>query len=177
MDVRKSVADPVAMRAINIEGTLNLLEAARAAAGAAARPLRVERRRGVRRPRRAADGGDGGEGPAVAVRVSQAERRVLPGVLRRACTGSATLALRFSNVYGPRQDPHGEAGVVAIFCDRLLAGEPLTVYGDGRQTRDYVFVGDVVRALTCWPRARRCRRPAASMRAPSTLEREWRPTC
>jgi UDP-glucose 4-epimerase len=49
-------------------------------------------------------------------------------------------------VYGPRQDPHGEAGVVAIFCQRLLAGEIPTVFGDGKQTRDYVFVGDVVRA-------------------------------
>jgi UDP-glucose 4-epimerase len=49
-------------------------------------------------------------------------------------------------VYGPRQDPHGEAGVVAIFCSRILDGEPLTVFGDGLQTRDYVFVGDVARA-------------------------------
>jgi UDP-glucose 4-epimerase len=56
------------------------------------------------------------------------------------------VALRFANVYGPRQDPHGEAGVVAIFCGRLLAGTPLTVFGDGGQTRDYVFVGDVARA-------------------------------
>jgi UDP-glucose 4-epimerase len=55
-------------------------------------------------------------------------------------------ALRYSNVYGPRQDPHGEAGVVAIFATRLLNGEPLTVFGDGAQTRDYVFVGDVVAA-------------------------------
>jgi UDP-glucose 4-epimerase len=56
------------------------------------------------------------------------------------------VAVRYSNVYGPRQDPHGEAGVVAIFSTRLLRGEPLTVYGDGEQTRDYVFVGDVVAA-------------------------------
>jgi UDP-glucose 4-epimerase len=56
------------------------------------------------------------------------------------------VALRYSNVYGPRQDPHGEAGVVAIFASRLLADEPLTIFGDGEQTRDYVFVGDVVRA-------------------------------
>lgn len=55
-------------------------------------------------------------------------------------------ALRYSNVYGPRQDPHGEAGVVAIFCQRMLAGEPVTIFGDGEQTRDYVFVGDVVAA-------------------------------
>jgi UDP-glucose 4-epimerase len=55
-------------------------------------------------------------------------------------------ALRYSNVYGPRQDPHGEAGVVAIFSRRILAGDPLTIYGDGEQTRDYVFVGDVAEA-------------------------------
>jgi UDP-glucose 4-epimerase len=56
------------------------------------------------------------------------------------------VALRYSNVYGPRQDPHGEAGVVAIFGKRVLAGTPLTIFGDGEQTRDYVFVGDVVTA-------------------------------
>jgi len=55
-------------------------------------------------------------------------------------------SLRYANVYGPRQDPHGEAGVVAIFCGRLLEGKPCTIYGDGGQTRDYVFVGDVARA-------------------------------
>jgi UDP-glucose 4-epimerase len=55
--------------------------------------------------------------------------------------------LRFSNVYGPRQDPHGEAGVVAIFCGRILGGRALTVFGDGTQTRDYVYVGDVANAV------------------------------
>jgi len=56
------------------------------------------------------------------------------------------VALRYGNVYGPRQDPHGEAGVVAIFLGRLAREEPLRVFGDGRQTRDYVYVGDVVTA-------------------------------
>jgi UDP-glucose 4-epimerase len=60
--------------------------------------------------------------------------------------GLDTVALRFGNVYGPRQDPHGEAGVVAIFCGRILEGKPLTIFGDGQQTRDYVFVGDVAAA-------------------------------
>ena len=60
--------------------------------------------------------------------------------------GLSFMALRYANVYGPRQDPHGEAGVVAIFSERMLAGEPVTVYGDGEQTRDYVYVGDVVKA-------------------------------
>jgi UDP-glucose 4-epimerase len=60
--------------------------------------------------------------------------------------GIGYTALRYANVYGPRQNPHGEAGVVAIFCDRILKGQDLTVYGDGGQTRDYVFVGDVAEA-------------------------------
>jgi UDP-glucose 4-epimerase len=56
------------------------------------------------------------------------------------------VALRYSNVYGPRQDPHGEAGVVAIFSNRIIANQPMTIFGAGEQTRDYVFVGDVVAA-------------------------------
>ena len=61
--------------------------------------------------------------------------------------GLDTVATRFGNVYGPRQDPHGEAGVVAIFCGRILEGQPLTVFGDGEQTRDYVYVEDVADAM------------------------------
>jgi UDP-glucose 4-epimerase len=64
-----------------------------------------------------------------------------------AAHGMANAVLRLGNVYGPGQDPHGEAGVVAIFSQRLLAGEPLTLYGEGRPTRDYVHVADVVRAF------------------------------
>ena len=60
--------------------------------------------------------------------------------------GTSHVALRYGNVYGPRQDPHGEAGVVAIFFGRLARGEGLRIFGDGRQTRDYVYVGDVVAA-------------------------------
>jgi UDP-glucose 4-epimerase len=60
--------------------------------------------------------------------------------------GIAYVALRYSNVYGPRQNPHGEAGVVAIFSKKLINDQAPTINGDGRQTRDYVFVGDVVRA-------------------------------
>jgi len=63
-----------------------------------------------------------------------------------AVHGLDYVALRYSNVYGPRQDPHGEAGVVAIFGLRILAGEPITIFGDGTQERDYVYVGDVVEA-------------------------------
>jgi UDP-glucose 4-epimerase len=61
--------------------------------------------------------------------------------------GTSHVSLRFGNVYGPRQEPHGEAGVVAIFIGLLLAGGTPNIYGDGSQTRDYVFVGDVVRAM------------------------------
>jgi UDP-glucose 4-epimerase len=60
--------------------------------------------------------------------------------------GTRHLILRYGNVYGPRQDPHGEAGVVAIFCSRLLAGQPLVINGDGHQTRDFVHVSDVAAA-------------------------------
>jgi UDP-glucose 4-epimerase len=60
--------------------------------------------------------------------------------------GTSHVALRFGNVFGPRQDPHGEAGVVAIFCGRLADGAPCRIFGDGRQTRDYVYVADVARA-------------------------------
>jgi UDP-glucose 4-epimerase len=60
--------------------------------------------------------------------------------------GLRYVALRYANVYGPRQNPHGEAGVVSIFCRALLAGKGAQIYGDGLQTRDYVFVGDVVAA-------------------------------
>jgi UDP-glucose 4-epimerase len=65
--------------------------------------------------------------------------------------GTAHVSLRYGNVYGPRQDPHGEAGVVAIFLGRLARGDELRVFGDGRQTRDYVYVGDVVAATLAAP--------------------------
>jgi len=65
----------------------------------------------------------------------------------RVLHGLEFTALALANVYGPRQDPHGEAGVVAIFAGKLLSGEPCTVFGDGRQTRDFVYVDDVVDAF------------------------------
>ncbi len=64
----------------------------------------------------------------------------------RAQYALPSVSLRYANVYGPRQNPHGEAGVVAIFSERLLAGQPCTIYGTGRQSRDFVFVEDVARA-------------------------------
>ena len=95
--------------------------------------------------------------------------------LYRRMYGVPALALRLGNVYGPRQDPLGEAGVVAIFCGRLREGEPLDVFGDGLQTRDYVFVGDVVDALARRRRgSRRARgrsRRALSTSAPGSRRR------
>ena len=60
--------------------------------------------------------------------------------------GMITQILRYANVYGPRQDPHGEAGVIAIFCQKIIAGDDMTIFGDGKQTRDFIYVGDVVAA-------------------------------
>jgi UDP-glucose 4-epimerase len=152
MDVRRSVADPVHDARINIEGSLNLLEAVRAAGGSA---------RVVFASTGGAIYGDLAEPPTAeqAAKDPQSPYGVAKLAVEQYLAyygrvhGLQSIALRFSNVYGPRQDPHGEAGVVAIFCERLLHGEPLTVYGDGRQTRDYVFVGDVARAVQLGARA------------------------
>lgn len=144
MDVRRSVEDPVYDAQVNVVGTLNLLEAAR--------------RGGVRQVLFASTGGAiYGEQEAFPAPEEHPTRPVSPyGVAKLAAERyldfycqqyrlSAT-CLRYANVYGERQNPHGEAGVVAIFCRRLLAGDPVTIHGDGLQTRDYVHVSDVVRA-------------------------------
>lgn len=144
MDVRASVTDPLFDERVNIAGLINLLEGAR--------------RGGVRRVVFASSGGVVyGEGDALPHREEALKLPVSPyGVSKLASEyylamyaqlhGLEVVPLRYANVYGPRQNPHGEAGVVAIFCSRILRQEPLTVYGDGTQTRDYVFVGDVARA-------------------------------
>jgi len=144
MDVRRSVADPVHDAQVNLVGFLNMMEAAR--------------RSGVRRIIFSSTGGAiYGEQEAFPCDENHPARPVSPyGVAKlstesylffyKAEYGIDYVALRYANVYGPRQDPHGEAGVVAIFCARLLTGVPCTIYGDGGQTRDYTFVGDVVRA-------------------------------
>jgi UDP-glucose 4-epimerase len=144
MDVRRSVADPLFDARINILGTINLLEAARQA--------------GVRRVLFVSSGGAVyGEQEVFPAPESHPTNPVSPyGISKRsgelyaffyqAEYGIPYTALRYANVYGPRQDPHGEAGVVAIFAGRMLAGEPVTVNGDGKQTRDYVYVGDIARA-------------------------------
>jgi UDP-glucose 4-epimerase len=144
MNVRRSVDDPVFDARINILGSLNLLQAAVAT--------------GVKKFVFASTGG-----------AIYGEQRTFPadethptwpmspyGVAKLAVEkylavyeevyGLPYTALRYANVYGPRQDPHGEAGVVAIFSQRLLAHEPAIINGDGEQTRDFVYVHDVVRA-------------------------------
>ena len=146
-DVRVSVARPVFDAEINVLGSLNVLEGARAA--------------GSRKVVFASSGGTIYGEPDVSelpVKESHLQQPLSPyGVAKkvvgdylvayRALHGLEFCALALANVYGPRQDPHGEAGVVAIFAGRLLAGEPCTVFGDGEQTRDFVYVDDVVDAF------------------------------
>ena len=144
IDVRRSVEEPAFDAAVNVLGTINVLEAARAA--------------GVRKVVNTSTGGaiygdasriptpeDEEPQPMAAYGQSKycAERYL--GWHQRLY-GTDCVTLRLGNVYGPRQDPLGEAGVIAIFCGKLRAGERPVIYGDGTQTRDYVYVGDVVAA-------------------------------
>jgi UDP-glucose 4-epimerase len=148
-DVRKALDDPVFDATVNVIGTINVLESLRLACGTAC-PLVFASSGG------AIYGEGDGRGlpftesaelaPESAYGASKLAGEVYLGLYRRLY-GQPALALRFANVYGPRQDPHGEAGVVAIFCGRLLGGEAPTVFGDGLQTRDYVYVGDVVASV------------------------------
>jgi UDP-glucose 4-epimerase len=145
LDVRVSVADPAADASRNIIGTLNLLEAARHA---------------PHRPRVifSSTGGAiyGDASPPPSAEESPKDPESPYGISKLSVEyylayyarthGLDTVSLRYANVYGPRQDPHGEAGVVAIFCQRLLDSRALTVFGNGQQTRDYVFVSDVATA-------------------------------
>ena len=147
IDVRKSVTDPVHDAAINVLGTLNIVEAVRASGGAG-------RTRVIFSSTGGALYGDFVSPPTVETAPKDPQSPYGIGKLSAEyylayyarLHALDTVALRYANVYGPRQDPHGEAGVVAIFCSRILEGRPLTVFGDGRQTRDYVFVKDVARA-------------------------------
>ncbi|MEM1115797.1 MAG: NAD-dependent epimerase/dehydratase family protein [Bacteroidota bacterium] len=150
MDVRRSVADPVFDAQVNVTGLLNLMEAGR--------------QNGLEKVAFASTGGAiyGEPDPAVNGGGPQPEhhptRPMSPYGITKLVSehylrfyeqthGVPFAALRFGNVYGPRQNPHGEAGVVAIFAQRMLRGEGVTINGPGTQTRDYVFVGDVVRAF------------------------------
>jgi UDP-glucose 4-epimerase len=144
MDVRRSVADPRFDAEVNVAGFLNLLEAAR--------------KSGLRKVVFSSTGGAiYGDQDVYPAPESHPTRPVSPyGVSKasgelylgyyRAQYGLQSVALRYANVYGPRQNPHGEAGVVAIFSERLIRGETCTINGDGRQTRDFVYGPDVARA-------------------------------
>jgi UDP-glucose 4-epimerase len=147
VDVRKSVADPAFDASINVGGTANVLEATR--------------RFGVPRLVFASTGGAiYGEGEGQELPLSEAtpvaplspygqskQAGELYLSLYERLYGVSSVCLRLGNVYGPRQDPLGEAGVIAIFCGLLGEGKAPTVYGDGKQTRDYIFVADVVNAM------------------------------
>lgn len=145
-DVRKAISDPVFDADVNITGTLSVLEAARAC--------------GARVVFAATGGGSYGEYDGLSIPTAEtAEPRPMSPYGQSKLAGEGycalygrlhgvpTVRLRLGNVYGPRQDPHGEAGVVAIFAGRVIGGEPLRVFGDGLQTRDYVYVDDVVDAF------------------------------
>jgi UDP-glucose 4-epimerase len=145
-DVRVSVADPVLDADINVLGSLRVLEGARGA--------------GARKVVFASSGGTiYGDADQLPVKESQPQKPLSPyGVAKKAVGdylyayrelhGLEYTALALANVYGPRQDLRGEAGVVAIFAGRLLSGEPCLIFGDGKQTRDFVFVDDVVDAFS-----------------------------
>jgi UDP-glucose 4-epimerase len=146
MDVRKSVADPLFDATVNIVGTLNLMEALRAA-GSRARVVFTSTG-GVlygdfNTPPNYESYAKDPESPYAIAKLSAEYYLAYYGRVHNLDSSP----LRFGNVYGPRQDPHGEAGVVAIFCGRILANQPLRIFGDGLQTRDYVYVGDVARAM------------------------------
>jgi UDP-glucose 4-epimerase len=143
-DVRGSLREPDVYAEVNVIGSIRLLEQARL--------------HGVRKVIYASTGGAVyGEPEYVPVREDHAINPLDPyGASKHAVEhylflyrhnfGLDYASLRYPNVYGPRQDPHGEAGVVAIFTGKMLAGEPCTINGDGTQQRDFVYVGDVARA-------------------------------
>lgn len=143
IDVRKSVADTPLDAMINVVGTINVLEAAMSV--------------GARVINSSTGGAIYGEGKIIPAPEDHPAEPEAPygqskfaaeGYLElyRRLHGLSTVSLRYGNVYGPRQDPLGEAGVIAIFCGKLIDGSTPTVFGDGLQTRDYVYVGDVVAA-------------------------------
>ncbi len=144
MDVRRSVKDPVFDAQVNILGTLNLLEQAF--------------NHGTRKVVFASSGGAiYGEQEVFPAPETHPMRPVSPYGISKLCgehylsyyqrmSGMQVVSMRYGNVYGPRQDPNGEAGVVAIFIQRMLSGEQPVINGNGRQTRDFVYVDDVVDA-------------------------------
>jgi UDP-glucose 4-epimerase len=146
IDVRKSLADPFFDASVNVGGTANVLEAARSA----------ECERVVSISTGGAIYGEGAgqelpldeSAPIAPMSAYGQSKFAAEGYLDlyQRLYGLSGISLRLGNVYGPRQDPLGEAGVIAIFCGLLTQGGRPTVFGDGKQTRDYIYVGDVVAA-------------------------------
>ncbi|HEX4669531.1 MAG TPA: NAD-dependent epimerase/dehydratase family protein [Solirubrobacterales bacterium] len=146
IDVRKSLEDPAFDAAINVGGTANVLDAARGA----------DAKRFVFVSTGGAIYGEGegqhlplDESTAIAPFSAYGQSKFAAEgylALYERLYGLSSIALRLGNVYGPRQDPLGEAGVIAIFCGLLQSGRRPTIFGDGTQTRDYIYVGDVVAA-------------------------------
>lgn len=147
LDVRKSVSDPIFDCSTNILGTLNLLEAAK------------EQGKLKRFMFASTGGAIYGEQDYFPADEQHPTRPISPyGITKRSVElylhyyhevhGIEYTSFRYTNVYGPRQNAHGEAGVIAIFINKLLNGEEPVINGDGKQTRDYVYVGDLVRAHT-----------------------------
>lgn len=142
--VGRSVSDPVFDASVNILGGLNLLECCR--------------RFGVRRVIYSSSGGAGyGDTDVIPTPEEHPSLPASPyGITKvamehylaawQAIHGISAVSLRYANIYGPRQNPQGEAGVMAIFCHRLLTGQTPVINGDGEQTRDYVYVEDVAAA-------------------------------
>lgn len=144
IDVRHSMGEPGVDAWVNVVGTATVLEAAR--------------RAGTERVILASSAATYGDPVGVPLREDSPTCPTSPyGVSKLAgeaymqlynrIHGLSTASLRLANAYGPRQDPHGEAGVVAIFCDAAATGRTATIFGDGRQTRDYIYVGDLVNAF------------------------------
>ncbi|WP_328597370.1 SDR family oxidoreductase [Heliobacterium mobile] len=144
VDIQVSLRDPLCDAQVNILGTLNVLEACRESA--VNRVIVASSAAVYGDPLRLPIDEDHPLDPANCYGVSKHTPEHYLQVYRRLF-GITGVALRFANVYGPRQDANGEGGVVAIFCDRLGRGEAPSIFGDGEQTRDFVYVGDVAEAI------------------------------
>ncbi|HXC25879.1 MAG TPA: NAD-dependent epimerase/dehydratase family protein [Gemmatimonadaceae bacterium] len=146
IDVRKSVLDPAFDVDVNIGGTVRLLEAVRASGKSTTRFIFSSTGGALYGDLVTLPTPEGAaKDPQSPYGNAKLSVEYYMGYFGRV-HGLNTVALRYGNVYGPRQDSHGEAGVVAIFCERILDGRALTIFGDGKQTRDYVYAGDVAQA-------------------------------
>jgi len=144
IDVRNSVMDPAYDATVNIIGTINVLEAARLVGARVIFASSAGAMYGSEAPVPSPE--DTPSSPESPYGVAKLCAEQYVGLYNRLY-GTRHSVLRFSNVYGPRQDPSGEAGVIAVFCASVLAGNTPVIYGDGTQTRDYVYVDDVVRSF------------------------------